>query len=64
MKLLSMFVESIRVANRLESLRPHEGVAHAERYTADFCGQMPEQTSQPGRTGDSELLDGLLVKPL
>jgi len=63
MKLLSLFVESIRVANRLENMSPQAGLRHAEQFAADYCGHTPRQNPESVLSDEFELFDGSFMRP-
>lgn len=63
MNLISMFVESIRVANRLESAGPRSGLMQAERFVADFCSSGNRNQSEDSGLEKLELIDGAFMKP-
>lgn len=51
MSMLSLFLESVKVANRLERLNNRDGLENAERLIADQCANTPKQTAQRAASG-------------
>lgn len=63
MKLISMFFESIRVANRLENAGSRAGLEKAQLFVADYCGSTSPAPSQNARSAEYDLIDGAFMKP-
>lgn len=63
MNMVSMLVESIRVANRLESSGPQSRLEQAGRFVADSCTPVVrDQPEDPGLE-TLELFDSAFMKP-
>lgn len=60
MNLLSLFAESIRVANSLEKSTARDGLDRADRFAADFCRAAPKEAAD---SGEFKLLGEAFMKP-
>lgn len=62
MKFLSMLVESIRVANKLDHAGPRAGLDGAHRFATEYCRPGREQVSEAARSGEFEMIDAAFMK--